>query len=237
MNEQELQQALGLSEPWRILRAETDAASRRVDVWVSDQPPAPGLLERLGFGSRRPRLVRGDGERVWRHCNIGTFRCFIHTSHSPSSTLSFLGSAGAPFTNAMAMQISELLGSGASYRAVCAVLDLDFKDVWQLKRLGEREGLSVGRQSGADGAEAEVAPTTAVPDLADPVWDRLVSGELNHAVKALNLRLLLSRVQSQLRGVEDREMREIKYRELRRFFVNNERGLKHELDRLISAAR
>jgi len=236
VNERELQQALGLSEPWQILRAETDAASRRVDVWVSDQPANAGLLQRLGFGSRRPRLVRSDGERVWRHCNIGTFRCFVHTNHSPSGTLSFLGSAGAPFTNAMAMQISELLGSGASYRAVCAVLDLDFKDVWQLKRVGDREGLSVARQMGG-GEEAEAAPTTSIPDLADPVWDRLVAGELNHAVKALNLRLLLSRVQSQLRGIDDKEMREIKYRELRRFFVNNERGLKGELDRLISAAR
>lgn len=237
MNERELEQALGLSEPWAILRAETDGASRRVDVWISDQPPNPGLLQRLGFGSRRPRLARGDGERVWRHCNVGTFRCFVHASHSPSGTLSFLGTAGAPFTNAMAMQISELLGSGASYRAVCAVLDLDFKDVWQLKRVGDREGLSVARQMASTETAAEATPATAVPELEDPVWDRLVAGDLNHAIKALNLRLLLSRVQTQLRGVDDPEMREVKYRELRRFFVNNERGLRGELDRLMSAAR
>lgn len=241
MNNLELcRRLLGLTEPWRVARVEVDQGSRRLDVWITDQPGGEGLLSRIGLTSRPSAAVSAEGERVWRHLNAGSFRTFVHAQASPSPSIGFLGTAGAPFTNAMAMQIAELLAGGVSYRCVCSVLDLDFKDVWQLKRAGERGESGAARRLYDLSAEAQAtvaADGSTIPDVSDPVWEKLVSGERNHAISALGLRLLLSRVQTQLRGVDDPEMRKVKIGELRRYFVNNARGLGGEIGRVLGTTQ
>ena len=80
---------------------------------------------------------------------------------------------------------------------------------------------------------AEPVPTSAaVPDVTDPVWLRLLDGDLSLDIKVLSLKLMLTKLRSQLDLIHDEEVRLLKLKELHRYFVKNERVLTHELDQL-----
>ena len=127
------------------------------------------------------------------------------------------------------------------YQPVCALLDLSLQDVWRY-----RYALDTGRAGGsepvarpAEPAQAPAAtPTgpapasTAVPDVTDPVWLRLLDGDLSLDIKVLSLKLMLTKLRSQLDLIHDEEVRLLKLKELHRYFVKNERVLTHELDQL-----
>lgn len=74
--------------------------------------------------------------------------------------------------------------------------------------------------------------STAVPDVTDPVWLRLLDGDLSLDIKVLSLKLMLTKLRSQLDLIHDEEVRLLKLKELHRYFVKNERVLTHELDQL-----
>jgi hypothetical protein len=71
-----------------------------------------------------------------------------------------------------------------------------------------------------------------VPDVTDPVWMQLVNGEMKLDIRVLSLKLMLTRVRSQLEVISDDEVRLLKLRDLHRYFVKNERVLGHELAQL-----
>jgi hypothetical protein len=126
-------------------------------------------------------------------------------------------------------------------QSVCTLLDLSLQDVWRY-----RYALDTGRAGGSEpvARQTEPAPApaatpagaapanTAVPDVTDPVWLRLLDGDLSLDIKVLSLKLMLTRLRSQLDLIQDEEVRMLKLKELHRYFVKNERVLNHELDQL-----
>lgn len=75
-----------------------------------------------------------------------------------------------------------------------------------------------------------------VPDVTDPVWQRLLEGEMPLDIKVLSLKLMLTRSRSQMELITDEEVRLLKMRELHRYFVKNQRVLGHELSQIRAAA-
>ena len=71
-----------------------------------------------------------------------------------------------------------------------------------------------------------------MPDVTDPVWLRLLDGDLSLDIKVLSLKLMLTKLRSQLDLIHDEEVRLLKLKELHRYFVKNERVLNHELAQL-----
>ncbi|MCY1554107.1 hypothetical protein D9M68_906530 [compost metagenome] len=127
-----------------------------------------------------------------------------------------------------------------SLQSVCTLMDLSLQDVWRY-----RYAIDSGRPSGLAEVPVAAPPVAApraswvdepghpnVPDLTDPVWMRLLNAELGLDIKVLSLKLMLTRVRSQLELINDEEVRLLKLRELHRYFVKNERVLTHELAQL-----
>jgi hypothetical protein len=76
-------------------------------------------------------------------------------------------------------------------------------------------------------------PTSGdIPDVSDPVWLKLIEGQVDLDIRALSLKLLMTRLRSQLEVITDEEVRMLKLRELHRYFVKNARMLGHELSQL-----
>ncbi|MDZ4123226.1 MAG: hypothetical protein U1E02_03465, partial [Hydrogenophaga sp.] len=149
--------------------------------------------------------------------------------------------SGMPFTRALAARVFALFSEGISLQSVCGLLDLNLQDVWNY-----RFALDTGRAGGAD-FEAPTRPAvpvpavslvvpapvvSAVPDITDPVWLRLLGGELKLDIKVLSLKLMLAKLRSQMDLIQDEEVRLMKLKELHRYFVKNERVLIHELNQL-----
>jgi hypothetical protein len=86
--------------------------------------------------------------------------------------------------------------------------------------------------NGTPTVDLETDAEGAVPDVTDPVWLRVASGDLKLDIKVLSLKLMLTKVRSQLEVISDDEVRMLKLRDLHRYFVKNERVLGHELAQL-----
>lgn len=231
-----LRQLLLIERPWDVREYRLDLRKRRCDVWIAQEP------ERGWFGRARKAATTTD-TAVWQHLALGPVRFHLHVAlplgHDTRGT-GWMGEPGMPFSRALAARVFALFNEGLSLQAVCALLDLSLQDVWRY-----RYALDTGRANGQEGSPAEaVAPvegaatlppatsSAAVPDVTDPVWLRLLDGEMSLDIKVLSLKLMLTRLRSQLDLIHDDDVRLLKLRELHRYFVKNERVLTHELDQL-----
>lgn len=231
-----LRQLLLIERPWEVRDYRLDVRKRRCDVWIGQEP------ERGWFG--RPKAAPAGEVAVWQHLAIGPVRFHLHVTvpHGfESRGIGWMGDAGMPFTRALAALVFALFGEGVPLQSVCTLLDLSLQDVWRY-----RYALDTGRAGGAEpvARPAEPAPapaatragpapaSTAVPDVTDPVWLRLLDGDLSLDIKVLSLKLMLTKLRSQLDLIHDEEVRLLKLKELHRYFVKNERVLTHELDQL-----
>ena len=231
-----LRQLLLIERPWEVRDYRLDVRKRRCDVWIGQEP------ERGWFG--RPKAAPAGEMAVWQHLAIGPVRFHLHVTvpHGfESRGIGWMGDAGMPFTRALAARVFALFGEGVPLQSVCTLLDLSLQDVWRY-----RYALDTGRAGGSEpvARPAEPAPapaatragpapaSTAVPDVTDPVWLRLLDGDLSLDIKVLSLKLMLTKLRSQLDLIHDEEVRLLKLKELHRYFVKNERVLTHELDQL-----
>jgi hypothetical protein len=247
-----LRQLLLIERPWEVREYRLDVRKRRCDVWIAPE------VERGWFG--RAKSAPTGETMVWQHLAIGPTRFHLHVTLPPgfdTKGIGWMGETGMPFTRALAAQVFALFGEGVSLPSMCTLLDLSLQDVWSY-----RYALDTGRAGGTGGAQASApirvpaseparaaparvlpaavaapaaVPLSAdsnVPDIADPVWLRLLSGELKLDIKVLSLKLMLAKLRSQMDVIQDEEVRLMKLKELHRYFVKNERVLIHELNQL-----
>lgn len=232
-----LRQLLLIERPWEVRDYRLDVRKRRCDVWIGLEP------ERGWFG--RSKAPPPGEVAVWQHLAIGPIRFHLHVTVPPgfesSKGIGWMGDAGMPFTRALAARVFALFGEGVQLQSVCSLLDLSLQDVWRY-----RYALDTGRAGGAEPVARAMEPApasaaalaepaadgTAVPDVTDPVWLRLLDGDLSLDIKVLSLKLMLTKLRSQLDLIHDEEVRLLKLKELHRYFVKNERVLTHELDQL-----
>ena len=250
-----LRQLLSITGAWEITDYQLDARKQRCDVWVGPQ------VERGWFGRpKKPPPARLQ-QHTWQHVALGPTRFFVHLSAPSGSELARLpwtGDNGMPFTHALAQQVFVMFNEGMSLPTICKMMGLTLNDVWRYRfaidnGLVKSQAASVAAAATAATAAAATtqpaarpAPTarpavaplaeldddSGVPDVADPVWMQLVNGEMKLDIRVLSLKLMLTRVRSQLEVISDDEVRLLKLRDLHRYFVKNERVLGHELAQL-----
>lgn len=230
-----LRQLLLIERPWEVRDYRLDVRRRRCDVWIGQE------AERGWFG--RPKAAPGGEVAVWQHLALGPLRFHLHVTLPPgfeSRGVGWMGETGMPFTRVLAARVFALFGEGIPLQSVCTLLDLSLQDVWRYRYALDTGRTGVGELGAParpveppETAMAEPAPgDSAVPDVTDPVWLRLLDGDLSLDIKVLSLKLMLTKLRSQLDLIHDEEVRLLKLKELHRYFVKNERVLTHELDQL-----
>lgn len=238
--QQVLRKLLQIEEPWTVTESLLDAARRRHDIWISLETP------RGWFGLGRAKAPPSAPPVSWRHVNFGDWEVHVHVAAPPSADLShqpWTGDADLPFSRALTRQVFAHLREGCSLQSICALLRLPIADLWRF-----RYALDSGRWSAAGmpppgEAPAAGAPSAGdapareqgdpdVPDPADPVWIALLDGSLPIEIRALGLRLLLTRLRAQFELIADAEVRSLKLQECRRYFLKNKHLLAHELAQL-----
>ena len=135
-----------------------------------------------------------------------------------------------------------LFNEGVSLNGICAITGIPLQELWKFKfALDQGKAAITDPARAAVAAQAAVAAEAAapavasdddVPDVADPVWLQLIEGRRDIDIRALSLKLLMTRLRSQMEVITDDEVRMLKLRELHRYFVKNARMLGHELAQL-----
>lgn len=229
---QVLQKLLRLDAPWTVRGYHFAANGRRLDVSV-------GIMAPRSWFARFKQVPQEETEKIWRHVNFENCHVYIHAFLPKGSSLpnaTWASEDDGPFTRAMARQVLALLREGASYEGICTLLGVAFNDIWKFKYALDsgqaKEAPAETPDPMADYFEAPAASNNNVPDVASPIWQNLVEGGLDLDIRVLSLKLLLTRIRSQLDLVPDEEMKHLKMRELHRYFVKNQRMLGHELDQL-----
>jgi len=227
---------LGVQRPWGVTEYRISSSQDRIDVWIAT------WQAKSWFGRGQPTL-RAAALSTWRHTNLGSMQCYVHFPTAEQAKVgeaAWAGDSSMPFSRAMTSAILALLGEGLSYEAICSVLSIPFTDLWKYKFALDRglKGAASGN-SGASGS-ARAAPTErvagqnggALPDADDPVWELLLVGGVNIDIQTLSLQLLVTRLRSQMKLINDAEVKIIKIRELQRYFNKHEKQLGHEIGQL-----
>ncbi|MBL8480768.1 MAG: hypothetical protein JNJ60_01120, partial [Rhodocyclaceae bacterium] len=147
----------------------------------------------------------------------------------------------------LARRLAEHFSEGLTPVQICRLCGVEMDDLWKYKfaldrgRTGAGLGSATPAEPGPQAAAAAAAPAAdaAAPDIVpetDPIWAQLADGSIDIDIRALGLKLLLTRVRNQVKSISDREVLALKRRELHRFFIKNARTLGHELDQLRALA-
>lgn len=224
-----LRHLLLVDGPWEISDYQLDLRKRRCDVWIGPQ------VERGWFGRPKKGVPVRMQQHMWQHLSLGSVRFFLHVSIPSASEvdkLPWMGDPGLPFTTALAQQVFAFFNEGVSLQAICSLMKLSLNDVWRYRFALDNGRVQVQAAVAATLPSATPDAAGNVPDVTDPIWLRLANGDLQLDIRVLSLKLMLTRVRSQLDLISDDEVRLLKLRDLHRYFVKNERVLSHELAQL-----
>ncbi len=237
-----LKSLLMIEQPWTVQDYSFDPRRRTLEVVVGRDPG------RNWFGFARGQEEHTE-ERFWRHVNLAGWHSHVRLRLPVGSQLPeapWCGDDQHPFTRGLATRVFVLFNEGLTLRSICSVLELPLDEVWKY-----RCALDSGR-TGAAAVADNVAPVTTksaplaaqqalhedsqnrdgIPDPSEPVWLALIEGRIELDVRMLSLKLLLTRVRTQLEVIRDDEVRMMKLRDVHRYFVKNERTLTYELDQI-----
>jgi hypothetical protein len=213
---------LGVASPLQVFEVRVAADRRRVDIWI-------GAEQARSWFSRGQRVAAAEEHANLRHSSLCGTPCYMHI---PTSMLEALkaapwgGTADLPFTRGLQREIQTLIDEGVSLQAICGLLEIPFTDLWKYKFAFERGSVAAapGKRSAEGGAE--------LPDATNHVWERLLRGELDISIEALSLKLLVTRLRTQLKLISAEDVRQNKIRELHRFFVRHQKQLRAEIEQL-----
>ena len=192
MDKELLRQLLQVSGNWEVSDYQLDLRKQRFDVWVGPR------VERGWFG--RPKAPPPTETHSWQHVSLGGVRFVVHVRtpfDADLDGLSWTGDMGMPFTHALAHQVFHMFNEGMELAAICKLLNLQLNDVWRYRfaldnGLVQRDGVPTPRpaaatqvvpvpavaQAAARAVAAEAASSERVPDVTDPIWLRLVNGDI-----------------------------------------------------------
>jgi len=226
-----LQQMLEIEKPWQVVDVSYDTQARQVDIHVAETPARSSWFA-------RPRPAAGETSRqVWRHVNLGQRRCFIHllTSVQPPPVAAlWSGGKALPFTHALARQVIQLLAQGLKMQAICELLDLQLADLWKFKYALDSGQTGLAPSTPAPPAIATPArpSDSAVPEIGDPIWEKLLGGSIHIDIRFLSLKLLLTKLRKHVTATEDSDVRQLRVMEIHRYLSRYEHVLEYELKQL-----
>lgn len=243
-----LVQAAGIPPPWRATRYRVDEVAKVAHVWITRHPlpdaeKKPGWFGR-GAAQRATGAPAAGPEMQWRHLNCMDYTCLIHTVDELDERhheLPWFGQPGLPFSNRLSRQLFACLMEGMEMSAICVTLNILFADLWKFKYALDNGQVKFDYMPAKKTRPLAAAPSAPllpsaragnIPDVADSVWERLISGELNVQIRTLSFQLILTKLRQQVSLQHDDEVKLMKLRELQRYVERNERSLEHELHQL-----
>jgi hypothetical protein len=245
--------AAGILSPWRATRYRIDEVTKMVHVWIT-RHPVPDVEKRRGWfgkGAAQPvaQAPAIKTERHWRHLNCMDYTCEIHTQDELDKhhhDLPWLGQPGLPFSNRLSRQIFACMMEGMEISAICALMNIPFTDLWKFKYAldngqvnfdytpskNTRPAVPESSASAPIAHSSSMANPGSLPDVADPIWGQLLTGDLNIDIKTLSFQLILTKLRQQVKLQQNDEVKLMKLRELHRYVERNQRSLPYELHQL-----
>lgn len=248
--------ATGISPPWRLSQYRIDAVTKTVHLWITRHHQHDVVKKRSWFGfgptqtvahAPEPQAPANGPEMQWRYLNVMTFECHIHTTDrldEQHHDLPWFGQPGLPFSNRLSHRVFICLAEGMEMSTICDLLNITFADLWKFKyaldkglvkfehKFPKKPAMVVTPAS-----SMPVTSTSSVPDVTDPLWERLITGELDIEIKTLGLQLMFTKLRQQFSLQQSEEVKLMKLRELHRYVERNQRGLTHELRQIREQAQ
>lgn len=236
-----LKSLLQIDQPWAVQDYTFDPRRRTLEVTVGRDAGRNWF----SFGRAHDDDIE---EYSWRHVNLAGWHTSVRLRLPVGSELPakpWCGDREHPFTRGLATRVFVLFNEGLTLRSICSVLELPLDAVWKY-RCALDSGRSGGTAEAASSAPVNTksAPAAAhhalhedshrdsIPDPSEPVWLALIEGGIELDIRMLSLKLLLTKIRTQLEVIRDDEVRMMKLREVHRYFVKNERTLAYELDQI-----
>lgn len=238
----------GIPQPWQLRQYRIDATTKTAHLWITRHHQNDVVKKRSWFGfgpahtvahASEPQAPVNGPEMQWRYLNVMSFECHIHTTDELSEQhydLPWFGQPGLPFSNRLSHQTFVCLAEGMEMSTICDLLTITFADLWKFKYALDKGLVKFEHKSAKQPAPATppatclpVTSPCGVPEVTDPLWERLITGELNIEIKTLSLQLMFTKLRQQFSLQQSEDVKLMKLRELHRYVERNQRSLTHEL--------
>lgn len=248
--------AAGISPPWHLTQYRIDAVTKTAHLWITRHQQHDVVKKRSWFGFGPAHAVAHAPERqapvhgldmAWRYLNVMTFDCHVHTTDQLEQAhydLPWFGQPDLPFSNRLSHRVFVCLAEGMEMGTVCDLLNITFADLWKFKYALDKGLVKFEHKTAKRPIPATTPTPTApadsasgVPDVTDPLWEHLITGELNIEIKTLGLQLIFTKLRQQFKLQQSEEVKLMKLRELHRYVERNQRGLTHELRQIRELAQ
>ncbi|WP_424196231.1 hypothetical protein ACMYR3_08090 [Ampullimonas aquatilis] len=240
---------LGLSAQWDVMRYKINRKTQTLDIWLG----VPEERNKFWFSTK---TFKSGAIYTWRHLDMLDMHCYLHVQTPSEKDLdkqNWQGDTKLPFTYGMANRIAEYFREGLSINLICSLLNVNVEDIWKLKFGLDNGTTSLGGKVGIEPQQtipalnpvstpvtapvaAPVATAnnveTSVPDAIDPIWEQIITGRIELDIQVLSLKLLLTRLKSQMRVIQDDGVKQMKLGELHRYFEKNAKLLGHEIKQM-----
>lgn len=226
-----LDEVLGIYAPWSIHSAKVQETTRAIDVHVDTGERARlfGLLSQ----NRRKSFANAN-TCSWQYMMFGRYRVVIHapieTQRASSSVLNydelnqpcFLGNHQRKYSNFLRQQVVHLHALDARRDQIAHSLALPAQLVETIL-----EDLS--------GVSTQIQALSGMPMELDPVWERVLRGEILLTTQTLPLKLLLSKLQLATAGISRSADLIPLAMDLRKFFIANAWILGREIEQIFGS--
>lgn len=236
-----LKSLLQIDQPWAVQDYTFDPRRRTLEVTIGRDVGRNWF----SFGRAHEEDIE---EYTWRHVNLAGWHTSVRLRLPVGSDLPekpWCGDQQHPFTRGLATRVFVLFNEGLTLRSICSVLELPLDAVWKYRcALDSGRSGSAAEAGPSEPINTKSAPLAAqhalnedthrdtIPDPSEPVWLALIEGGIELDIRMLSLKLLLTKIRTQLEVIRDDEVRMMKLREVHRYFVKNERTLAYELDQI-----
>lgn len=245
-------QILGLKAPWKVLNVKIDQPAKQLDIYIG----FAGVVKRSMFGfalkkaglgggekqtcphchSALPKNGQFDTQRV-RHLSTAGFTTFLHvpvpdavsSSRTDCICMQPWVAPGTQCTVPMRDFVVSLLKSGTSAQAVLQLSGVSREELQEIHKTAKPAAVAGPGKKGTPSPD-HAADGTTIPSLSDPVWQRLICGDLTLKSNTVALNMLLQRVRLNYRKFPEPETITAGATALKQFFVRNQRMLNLEID-------
>ncbi len=231
INKNELEQVLGIFEPWYIDEVKFEQCSEQMYITLEQSSEKTGY-NLLGINRRRQKYQDEDSAFCrWHHIRLGRYSTIIETkqayvqdalSQSVSAVkarIPFIGEIGKKYTFHL-----EQLVRIANHRQV------------SVENLGALSQLDVDilKRINADISEQQVTEKSGppIPPDTDPVWRSVLTDKMRISTKLFPLKLLLSNLKLRVAESENPAVLQKSVSELRSFFNAYAHELKTEITQI-----
>lgn len=239
---------IGIKKPFSIKKAKITPENKKLRLWVTSERTLFNKKD-ISFCPRCENLsnnIFSMKNLTWYHLKVGGYITEITASipiyavrcntkecgliepwfSPPKSKLSY----------ALTNEIIKLISQQINYSYICDYFKLPLNEIWAIKHQFDSGSLKIdprGSLKRIPDRNKNAGIKTILPPSSQMVWKNILSKSSSFKTSSLSLKLMLTKIKTQVENMDDENSKDMKINELRYFFLKHKKVLRNEISQIL----